>query len=59
MRKAGIFMSGNVLQTFLQLVHDVIEPAVRELKVRVSSLEKTVESRFGLLEKDVDIRFNA
>jgi len=33
-------MSENVLQTLQQLVQDVIAPDVRELKVRLTALEK-------------------
>jgi hypothetical protein len=52
-------MTDNVLQTLQQLVQDVIAPDVRELKVRVASLEKTMDNRFASLEKDVDVRFSA
>ncbi len=48
-------MSENLLQTLQQLVQDVIAPDVRELKVRVSSLEKQMDVRFDA----VDVRFNA
>ena len=48
-------MSENLLQTLQQLVQDVIAPDVRELKVRVSSLEKQMDVRFD----GVDVRFNA
>ncbi len=47
-------MSENVLQTVQQLVQDVIAPDVRELKVRVASLERQLES----LEKHMETRFN-
>ncbi len=46
-------MSENVLHTLQQLVQDVIAPDVRELKVRITALEKAVES----LEKHMDVRF--
>jgi phosphate uptake regulator len=48
-------MTDNVLQTLQQLIQDVIAPDVRELKVRVSSLEKQMDVRFDA----VDVRFNA
>ncbi len=48
-------MSENLLQTLQQLVQDVIAPDVRELKVRVSSLEKQMDVRFD----GVGVRFNA
>jgi hypothetical protein len=47
-------MSENLLQTLQQLVQDVIAPHVRELKVRVASLEKQIES----LKAYVDFRHN-
>jgi hypothetical protein len=43
-------MSDNVLQTLQKLVQDVIAPDLRELKVRVESLEKQQETRFGAME---------
>jgi capsule polysaccharide export protein KpsE/RkpR len=52
-------MSDNVLQTIQQLVQDVIAPDVRELKVRVSSLEKQMDVRFDAVEKQMDTRFKA
>ena len=48
-------MNENVLQTLQKLVQDVIAPDVRELKVRVASLEKDLDVRFNA----VDLRFNA
>ena len=57
-------MTDNVLQTLQQLIQDVIAPDVRELKVRVSgvekqleSLEKQMERRFTSLEKQSEARF--
>jgi capsule polysaccharide export protein KpsE/RkpR len=59
-------MSDNKLQTLQQLVQDVIAPDVRELKVRVASLEKqmdvrfdAVESRFNALDQKNDAQFKA
>jgi hypothetical protein len=55
-------MSENLLQTLQQLVQDVIAPDVRELKVRVSSLEKQMDVRFDSVDTRfhaVDIRFDA
>jgi len=43
-------MSENLLQTLQYLIQDVIAPDVRELKVRVSSLEKQIDARFEALE---------
>ncbi len=48
-------MTDNVLQTLQQLIQDVIAPDVRELKVRVSSLEKQMDVRFD----SVEVRFAA
>lgn len=39
-------MSENLLQTLQSLVQDVIAPDVRELKVRLASLEKQIDVRF-------------
>ena len=36
-------MTDNILQTLQQLVQDVIAPDVRELKVRVASIERQIE----------------
>ncbi len=52
-------MSENVLQTLQHLIQDVIAPDVRELKVRLTSLEKQFDTRVTSLEKQVDIRFDA
>jgi hypothetical protein len=52
-------MSEHVLHALQQLVQDVIAPDVRELKVRVASLEKQMDVRFGALEQKTDVRFDA
>ena len=52
-------MADNVLQTLQQLIQDVIAPDVRELKVRVSSLEKQMDVRFEAVEQRMDVRFDA
>jgi capsule polysaccharide export protein KpsE/RkpR len=49
----------NVLQTLQQLVQDVIAPDVRELKVRVRSLEKEMDVRFTAMQRDMDARFSS
>jgi hypothetical protein len=66
MEEVGDPMSDNILQTLQQLVQDVIAPDVRELNVRVGSLEKRldlfekhVDDRFNAMEKRVDVRFDA
>ena len=52
-------MSDNVLQTLQKLVQDVVAPDVRELKVRVESLEKSMETRFESLEKQMEANTKA
>lgn len=52
-------MTDNVLQTLQKLVQDVIVPDVRELKVRLTSLEKSVDERFSSLERQSDAQFKA
>jgi tetrahydromethanopterin S-methyltransferase subunit G len=52
-------MSENVLQTLQQLVQEVIAPDVRELKVRLTSLEKCMDLRSAALEQKMDARFDA
>ena len=55
-------MSENLLQTLQHLIQDVIAPDVRELKVRVASLEKQMDVRFDSVDsrfKSFDDRFDA
>jgi mannitol/fructose-specific phosphotransferase system IIA component (Ntr-type) len=52
-------MSENVLQTLQQLIQDVIAPDVRELKVRVASLEKQMDVRFDAMDQKSDAQFKA
>jgi mannitol/fructose-specific phosphotransferase system IIA component (Ntr-type) len=52
-------MSENVLQTLQHLVQDVIAPDVRELKVRVASLERQMDVRFDAMEQKQDAQFKA
>jgi capsule polysaccharide export protein KpsE/RkpR len=52
-------MSDNILQTLQHLVQDVIAPDVRELKVRVNSLEKQMDVRFNALDQKNDAQFKA
>ncbi len=52
-------MSDNILQTLQQLVQDVIAPDVRELKVRLSSLEKQIDVRFDAMDQKTDAQFKA
>jgi outer membrane murein-binding lipoprotein Lpp len=48
-------MSENVLKTLQQLVQDVIAPDVRELKVRVASLEKQMDANHQALSDKMDL----
>lgn len=41
----------NALQTLQRIVQDVLAPDVRELKVRVASLEKQVDVRFDAMDQ--------
>jgi capsule polysaccharide export protein KpsE/RkpR len=50
-------VSDNVLQTVQKLVQDVIAPDVRELKVRLESLEKQNDTRFTALERQGEAQF--
>lgn len=59
-------MSDNVLQTLQHVIQDVIAPDVRELKVRLASLEKqsetqynSLETLYGSLEKKSDTQYNS
>lgn len=55
-------LSDNLLQTLQHLIQDVIAPDVRELKVRVSSLEKQMDVRFDAVDSKfaaIENRFKA
>jgi phosphate uptake regulator len=52
-------MSDNVLQTLQHAIQDVIAPDVRELKVRVSSIEKQMETQYHSLRDQIDASFKA
>src|SRR5487761_1238539 len=52
-------MSDNVLQTLQHVIQDVIAPDVRELKVRLASLEKQSETQYNSLEKKSDTQYNS
>ncbi len=52
-------MADNVLETVQRLIQDVIAPDVRELKVRLSALEKSFDERFSSLGRSVDERFSS
>ncbi len=48
-----------MIQTIQHLIQDVIAPDVRELKGRLSSLEKQVEVRFDALDQMNEAQFKA
>jgi hypothetical protein len=52
-------MAENAVQSVQSLIQDVLAPDVRELKVRVESLEKRMDERFASFEKRMDERFAA
>ena len=55
-------MAENVLQSLQQFIQDVLAPDVRELKVRVSSLEQRMDTRFDAMDtrfEAMDTRFEA
>ncbi len=55
-------MTENLPQSLQQLVQDVIAPDVRELKVRLASLEKQMDVRFAGVDRQfesVDHRFES
>lgn len=52
-------MSDKTLQTLQPLVQDVIAPDVRELKVRVTSLENQMDVRFNAFDQKSDAEFKA
>jgi capsule polysaccharide export protein KpsE/RkpR len=52
-------MSDNVLQTLQHVIQDVIAPDVRELKVRVSSIERQMETQYNSLRDQQDANFKA
>ena len=52
-------MPDNLLETLQRLIQDVIAPDVRELKVRVSEMEKRMDARFEALERQNEAQFKA
>jgi len=52
-------MSDTVLQTLQHVIQDVIAPDVRELKVRVSSIERQMETQYNSLRDQQDANFKA
>ena len=52
-------MPDNILETLQHAIQDVIAPDVRELKVRVSSIEKQMETQYNSLRDQQDANFKA
>ena len=52
-------MPDNVLQTLQHAVQDVIAPDVRELKIRVASIEKQMETQYNSLRDQQEANFKA
>jgi len=52
-------MSENVLETLQHAIQDVIAPDVRELKVRLASLEKQIDVQLKAANEKTDARFGA
>ena len=52
-------MTENALQTLQHAIQDVIAPDVRELKVRVASIEKQMETHYNSLRDQMDTNFRA
>ena len=51
--------SENILQTIKTTVQDFVAPDVRELKLRMTSLEDQVEVQFEALKVQSDAQFKA
>jgi DNA-binding TFAR19-related protein (PDSD5 family) len=52
-------MSENVVETLQKLIQDVVAPDVRELKVRMTALEKQTETQYNALRDQQDANFKA
>ena len=52
-------MAEDILETLLHAIQDVIAPDVRELKVRVASLEKQMDAQFKAFSEKTDAQFRA
>jgi len=52
-------MSDNALQTLQHVIQDVLAPDVRELKVRVSSLEKQMDTQYNSLREQMDTQYTS
>lgn len=52
-------MPDNALQTLQHAIQDVIAPDVRELKVRVASIEKQMETQYNSLRDQQEANFKA
>lgn len=52
-------MPDNVLETLHHAIQDVIAPDVRELKVRVSSIERHMETQYTSLRAEMQTQHEA
>ena len=52
-------MTDNALQTLQHAIQDVIAPDVRELKVRVASIERQMETQYNSLRDQQEANFKA
>ncbi len=52
-------MADNVLQTLQHVIQDVIAPDVRELKVRVASIEEQMKTQYNSLRDQQEANFKA
>ena len=48
-------MTDNILETLQHAIQDVIAPDVRELKVRLASLEKQMDVRFAAMNEKLEV----
>ncbi len=52
-------MPDNILETLQHAIQDVFAPDVRELKVRVSSIEKQIDTQYGSLRSEMETQHKA
>ena len=52
-------MAESTLKTLQHIIQDVIAPDVRELKVRVESLEKRMDERFDSMQRETQTQFQS
>jgi hypothetical protein len=49
----------STLKTLQHIIQDIIAPDVRDLKVRVDSLEKRMDERFDSLQRESHAQYNS